>query len=105
MAKTRAQRKAEKRRREAQLEREGKVVDGGQAEARSQRDTRTGVSGEVAEAEAVLETGARTEDYGEHTVEHEVPPAPSQSPVPGVLPETPAPEPPAPEQAPEAPAP
>ena len=74
MAKTRAQRKAEKRRREAQPERERKAGGDGaerDRESRAQHDTQAPVSGEVAEAEAVIETGARPEDYGEHTVEHE----------------------------------
>lgn len=100
MAKTRAQRKAEKRRREAQQQQGGEQQ---REESRAQRDTREGVSGEVAEVEAVIETGARTEDYGEHT--HERPDAPDEggrarSAAPGVLP-----EPVAPASQPEAPAP
>jgi preprotein translocase SecE subunit len=52
MAKTRAQRKAEKRAREAQEQkRSGDSKDGG--EARAQHDTQVPVSGEVAEIEAV----------------------------------------------------
>jgi preprotein translocase SecE subunit len=51
MAKTRAQRKAEKRAREAE---EQKRSDGARkAESRAQHDTQTGVSGDVAEIEAV----------------------------------------------------
>jgi preprotein translocase SecE subunit len=50
MAKTRAQRKAERRAREAE---EQKRSDGGRAESRAQHDTQVGVSGEVAEVEAV----------------------------------------------------
>ena len=50
MAKTRAQRKAERRAREAE---ERKRSDGGRAESRAQHDTQVGVSGEVAEIEAV----------------------------------------------------
>ncbi len=50
MAKTRAQRKAERRAREAE---ERKRSDGGRAESRAQHDTQVGVSGEVAEVEAV----------------------------------------------------
>ena len=50
MAKTRAQRKAERRAREAE---ERKRSDGGSAESRAQHDTQVGVSGEVAEVEAV----------------------------------------------------
>jgi preprotein translocase subunit SecE len=101
MAKTRAQRKAEKRRREAQLQRERETGGTPQDdESRAQQDTRTGVSGEVAEAEAVIETGARTEDYGEHTVEHEgAEGGQARSAAPGVTP-----EPVAPEQAPSEPA-
>jgi preprotein translocase SecE subunit len=53
VAKTRAQRKAERRAREAR-EQQGKSGDG--AEARAQHDTQVPVSGDVAEAEAV-ETG------------------------------------------------
>jgi preprotein translocase subunit SecE len=51
MAKTRAQRKAERRAREAQAEKRG----GGKSasETRAQHDTQVGVSGEVAEVEAV----------------------------------------------------
>jgi preprotein translocase SecE subunit len=108
MAKTRAQRKAERRKRQQQAERQR---DAGQAqereqEERAQEDTQHGVSGEVAEAEAVLRTGEHTEDYGEHTVEHrEAPPTEDRSAVPGVLPEPvrpepqPEPEPPAPSRA------
>jgi len=50
MAKTRAQRKAERRAREAE---ERKRSDGGRAESRAQQETQLGVSGEVAEVEAV----------------------------------------------------
>ena len=69
MAKTRAQRKAEKRRRqEAQRRRQpGRPEDEPRDENVAQRETREGESGEVAEVEAVIETGARPEDYGEHT--------------------------------------
>jgi preprotein translocase subunit SecE len=52
MAKTRAQRKAEKRAREAEAQKRG--GDGARkSEARAQHDTQIGVSGEVAEVEAV----------------------------------------------------
>jgi preprotein translocase SecE subunit len=105
MAKTRAQRKAERRRRQQEAERQ-RQADGGTQEERAQEDTQHGVSGEVAEAEAVIRTGARPEDYGEHTVEHDAPPAEEGdgSPVPGVVPapvrpEPPQPEPPAPSRA------
>jgi preprotein translocase SecE subunit len=51
MAKTRAQRKAERRAREAQERRQSKsAVDG---EGRAQHDTQVPVSGDVAEAEAI----------------------------------------------------
>src|SRR5262249_4681218 len=70
-----------------------------------QERTREGVSGEVAEAEAVIQTGAHTEDYGEQTVDPEARDEVEGrgSPVPGVLPapvepET-EPEPPAPSRA------
>ena len=55
MAKTRAQRKAERRARQARESREGGPSDG--AQARAQHDTQVPESGEVAEVEAVLETG------------------------------------------------
>jgi preprotein translocase SecE subunit len=63
VAKTRAQRKAERRAREAREAREGRPSDGDQE--RAQRDTQVPESGEVAEAEAVLETGAPPEELGE----------------------------------------
>jgi preprotein translocase SecE subunit len=70
MAKTRAQRKAEKRKRQQQLERQGltpeQAAEQRKEEAEAQQDTRVPRSGEEAEFEAVMETGARTEDYGEH---------------------------------------
>ena len=107
MAKTRAQRKAERRRRQQAEQRGLPARDEAEREqeGRAQRDTREGVSGEVAEAEAVIETGARTEDYGEHTMDPEVRDEiqGGGSPIPGVLPapiqpET-EPEPPAPSRA------
>jgi preprotein translocase SecE subunit len=51
VAKTRAQRKAERRAREAQAEKRGDAQPTN--EARAQHDTQVGVSGEVAEVEAV----------------------------------------------------
>jgi preprotein translocase SecE subunit len=51
MAKTRAQRKAERRAREAQEQRQGKSTDGDQSQA--QHDTEVGKSGDVAEIEAI----------------------------------------------------
>jgi preprotein translocase SecE subunit len=91
MAKTRAQRKAERRRRqqaEQRGEEPGRSDLEREQEGRAQEATREGVSGEVAEAEAVIETGARTEDYGEHTVDPEVREEVqgAGSPVPGVVP-------------------
>jgi preprotein translocase subunit SecE len=91
MAKTRAQRKAERRRRQ-QAEQRGEQPGRDEAEreqeGRAQEATREGVSGEVAEAEAVIETGARTEDYGERTVDPEARDEVEGrgSPVPGVVP-------------------
>jgi preprotein translocase SecE subunit len=91
MAKTRAQRKAERRRRQ-QAEQRGQQTGRSDAEreqeGRAQEATREGVSGEVAEAEAVIETGARTEDYGEHTIDPEAIDEVEGrgSPVPGVVP-------------------
>ncbi len=101
MAKTRAQRKAERRRRQQAEQRRRQSDPAAGTEERAQEDTQRGVSGEVAEAEAVLRTGAQTEDYGEHV---EAPPETGGdgSPVPGVMPAPVRPEPP-PE--PEAPAP
>ncbi len=90
MAKTRAQRKAERRRRQQAEQRGLPSRDPAELEqeGRAQEDTRTGLSGEVAEAEAVIETGARTEDYGEHTVDPELRDEVEGrgSPVPGVVP-------------------
>jgi preprotein translocase SecE subunit len=63
MAKTRAQRKAERRARQAREAREGK--DGRRDEERAQHRTQIPESGEVAEAEAVLETGGSPEELGE----------------------------------------
>jgi preprotein translocase SecE subunit len=101
MAKTRAQRKAERRRREQAEQRRRQTDPAAAAEERAQEETRTGVSGEVAEAEAVIETGARTEDYGER-VEDRPDTGGDGSPVPGVIPEPVRPE---TEAEPEAPAP
>jgi preprotein translocase SecE subunit len=63
LAKTRAQRKAERRARRAREARQGQPGDGGQS--RAQHDTQVPESGEVAEAEAVLETGGSPEELGE----------------------------------------
>jgi preprotein translocase SecE subunit len=101
MAKTRAQRKAERRKRQQQEAERRQQGDGG-AQEQAQEDTQHGVSGEVAEAEAVIRTGAHPEDYGEHTVDPEVRDEVEGggSPVPGVVP-----APVEPETEPEAPAP
>ena len=97
MAKTRAQRKAERRRRQQAEQRGLPARDDAEREqeARAQRDTREGVSGEVAEAEAAIETGARVDEFGERVVEKpgEVPDVEDAgSPVPGVMPEPVIPE-------------
>jgi preprotein translocase SecE subunit len=95
VAKTRAQRKAERRRRQQQAERQGQ---GGATEERAQRDTQVPRSGEEAEFDAVMESGAKTEEYGEHTVERDDQATDQAgSPVPGVVPEPARPEPPTPE--------
>jgi preprotein translocase SecE subunit len=95
MAKTRAQRKAERRRRQQAEQRRLQSDPAAEQEERAQEDTRLGVSGEVAEAEAVIETGARVDEYGERVVEKpgEVPDVEDAgSPVPGVIPEQVRPE-------------
>jgi preprotein translocase SecE subunit len=90
MAKTRAQRKAERRRREQAEKRGLPQRDDAEREqeGRAQEATRLGVSGEVAEAEAAIETGARVDEYGERVVERpgEIPDT-GDSPIPGVMPE------------------
>jgi preprotein translocase SecE subunit len=97
VAKTRAQRKAERRRQQQARERQVPGADASERELeeRAQEDTRLGVSGEVAEAEAAIQTGARVDEYGERVVEKpgEVPDVEDAgSPVPGVLPEPVRPE-------------
>jgi preprotein translocase SecE subunit len=99
MAKTRAQRKAERRRRQEQEQRDRESSTGAAEEEQAQEDTQRGVSGEVAEAEAVLRTGAHTEDYGE-TVEPPTDTVGDGSPVPGVVPAPVRPEPPSETEAP-----
>jgi len=91
MAKTRAQRKAERRRRQQAEQRRRQSDPAASQEERGQEDTQRGVSGEVAEAEAVLETGAQTEDYGER-VEERPDTGGDGSPVPGVMPSPVRPE-------------
>jgi preprotein translocase SecE subunit len=102
MAKTRAQRKAERRRRQQAEQRRRQSDPAAAAEERAQEDTSRGVSGEVAEAEAVIQTGAQTEDYGERVEQRDEAASGDGSPVPGVMPAPVRPET-APE--PEAPAP
>jgi preprotein translocase SecE subunit len=96
MAKTRAQRKAERRRREQAEQRRRQSDPAAAAEERAQEDTRTGVSGEVAEAEAAIETGARVDELGERVTEKPGEIADVEdgggSPVPGVIPEQVRPE-------------
>jgi preprotein translocase SecE subunit len=101
MAKTRAQRKAERRRRQQAEQRRRQADPAAEQEERAQEETRLGVSGEVAEAEAVIQTGADVEDYGER-VEERPETGGDGSPVPGVMP---APVRPETEPEPEAPAP
>lgn len=106
MAKSRAQRKAEKRRRqEAQQGRQpGRPERGAERSAtrdeleradeeRAQEDTQAPVSGDVAEVEAVMRTGADPADYGEHVEPSGDPHADTQarSAVPGVEPDPVAP--------------
>jgi preprotein translocase SecE subunit len=97
VAKTRAQRKAERRRQQQARERQapGRDATERELEERAQEDTRLGVSGEVAEAEAAIQTGARVDEYGERVVEKpgEIPDVEDAgSPVPGIIPETVQPE-------------
>ena len=95
MAKTRAQRKAERRRRQQAEQRERQSDPAAELEVRAQDNTKVGVSGVVAEAEAAIETGARVDEYGERVVEKpgEVPDVEdSGSPVPGIIPEQVRPE-------------
>ena len=95
MAKTRAQRKAERRRRQQAEQRDRQSDPAAEQEERAQENTQLGVSGEVAEAEAAIETGARVDEYGERVVEKpgEVPDVEDAgSPVPGIIPEQVRPE-------------
>jgi preprotein translocase SecE subunit len=96
VAKTRAQRKAERRRREQAEQRRRESDPAAAAEERAQEDTRTGVSGEVAEAEAAIETGARVDELGERVTEKPGEIADVEdgggSPVPGVIPDQIRPE-------------
>jgi preprotein translocase SecE subunit len=89
MAKTRAQRKAEKRAREEKQKR-GQPVGGGSEEARAQHDTQVPISGDVAEFEAAIETQQNIPDDG----------APISMPgIPGITGDTPQVEAPAPSRA------
>jgi preprotein translocase SecE subunit len=92
VAKTRAQRKAERRRRQQAEQRRRQSAPEAAQEERAQEDTQQGVSGEVAEAEAVMRTGAQTEEYGERVEERPEERAGDGSPVPGVMPEPVRPE-------------
>src|SRR3954471_18903941 len=95
MAKTRAQRKAERRRRQQAEQRERQSDPAAEQEERAQENTQLGLSGEVAEAEAAIETGARVDEYGERVVEKPGEIADVEdggSPVPGVIPEQVRPE-------------
>ncbi len=65
MAKTRAQRKAQKRAREARQRRQQGGSPEPVDEVRAQQDTQLGVSGEVAEFEAAIETGQNIPDDGQ----------------------------------------
>ena len=93
MAKTRAQRKAEKRAREEKQKRGqpvGGASGGGSEEARAQHDTQVPISGDVAEFEAAIETQQNIPDDG----------APISMPgIPGITGETPQVEAPAPSRA------
>ena len=84
MAKTRAQRKAERRAREAREARQGGPTESD--EGRGQQATQVPESGDVAEVEAVLETGAPPEELGET-----VRPSTDGEPEPEAEPEAPAP--------------
>ncbi|HEY7267318.1 MAG TPA: preprotein translocase subunit SecE [Solirubrobacterales bacterium] len=95
MAKTRAQRKAERRRREQAEQRRRESDPAAEREERAQEDTQLGVSGEVAEAQAAIETGARVDELGERVVEKPGEVADAEdggSPVPGVIPDQIRPE-------------
>jgi preprotein translocase SecE subunit len=95
VAKTRAQRKAERRRREQAEQRRRESDPAAEREERAQEDTQLGVSGEVAEAQAAIETGARVDELGERVVEKPGEVADAEdggSPVPGVIPDQIRPE-------------
>jgi preprotein translocase SecE subunit len=92
MAKTRAQRKAERRAREARQARDPEAARG--EDSNAQARTQVPESGDVAEVEAVLETGAPPEELGEHVRERSddgPTVAPEAPPEPELEPEAPAP--------------
>src|ERR1700709_2739394 len=74
MAKTRAQRKAERRAREA--EQQKRTGSERRAESRAQHDTQVGVSGDVAEIEAVEAGGGGGRRGGPAEADRETPDAP-----------------------------
>ena len=78
MAKTRAQRKAERRAREAREARERKSGD---SQEQAQAQTQVPESGDVAEVEAIIETGAQPEELGEE-VRDAKPEAKAEAPAP-----------------------
>ena len=82
MAKTRAQRKAERRAREARAAREGKSGAPVESDVEAQHDTQMPKSGDQAEAEAVIRTGADVEQYGEEVLDEPGPPASPKPPAP-----------------------
>jgi preprotein translocase subunit SecE len=84
MAKTRAQRKAERRAREAREQQQGGGAQQEQteraAESRAQHDTQVPVSGDIAEIEAVEQTGARLDELESAAPAESAPPAESLAP-------------------------
>jgi len=84
VAKTRAQRKAERRAREAQAARAKKAgaEPDVESDVEAQHDTQMPKSGDQAEAEAVMQTGADVEQYGEEVLDEPDPPAPPTPPAP-----------------------
>jgi preprotein translocase SecE subunit len=86
VAKTRAQRKAERRAREA---REARAKKAGalqesdvESDVEAQHDTQMPKSGDQVETEAVIQTGAEVEEYGEEVLDEPGPPAPPKPPAP-----------------------
>jgi preprotein translocase subunit SecE len=96
VAKTRAQRKAERRAREEQQRRQQGGGDPAADEVRAQQDTQLGVSGEVAEFEAAIDTQQNIPDDGA-PIGSAGPSADTVAPgIPGVTGDTPQPVPPTP---------